>query len=172
VQAPPASLPTLSRNSFVFVATAVVVVALDQITKQLIKSNLERGDEWPEGWLVKLVHVTNSGAAFGVLEGQTSFLIVTSVLALGAIAFYYLYPPADHFLVRIALGLLLGGAIGNFIDRIRSGEVVDFVKFPDFPAFNVADSSISIGVAALFIFAALAERNQSSQRRENPPAQG
>lgn len=154
-------------RSVVFLGTAAVIVVLDQLTKLLIKSSIDRGDEWPDGWPVRLVHVTNSGAAFGLLEGQTLFLLVTSIIALGAIAFYYFYPPAEHILVRPALGLLLGGALGNFIGRVTEGEVVDFIKFPNFPAFNVADSSISVGVALLFIFALLSERSPAEESGEN-----
>ncbi|MEX2238215.1 MAG: signal peptidase II [Dehalococcoidia bacterium] len=168
----PAPRRSLAIPGAAFLAVAAIVVALDQLTKVLIRSTIERGDEWPEGWAVRLVHVTNSGAAFGVLEGQTLFLIVTSLIAIGTIAFYYLYPPADHAFVRVALGLLLGGAIGNLMDRIRSGEVVDFVKFPNFPAFNVADSSISIGVALLFIFSLLSEREEQARTGEQTSAEG
>lgn len=155
-----------------FFGIAAAVVVLDQITKAILRTSLDKGDEWPEGWPIKLVHVTNSGAAFGVLEGQTLFLIVTSLIAIGTIAFYYLYPPADHLMVKVALGLLLGGAIGNLIGRVSEGEVIDFVKFPNFPAWNVADASISIGVAMLFAFSLLSERQQAREHREEASSEG
>jgi signal peptidase II len=68
---------------------------------------------------------------------------------------YYLYPPMEHGVLRIALGLQLGGAVGNLADRIRVGEVTDFIKFPHWPAFNVADSAISVGVVAIVAFLTL-----------------
>jgi signal peptidase II len=157
------------RNSGIFVITAAVVIGLDQVTKLILSGSLDKGDEWPADWPIKLVHVTNSGAAFGMLEGETLFLTVTSLLAIGAIAFYYFYPPAEHGLIRVALGLLLGGALGNLIDRVREGEVVDFVKVSSFPAFNIADSSITIGVALLCLIALLVEG--PAQQRDRPPAE-
>ena len=166
-------LPTSrAGQAGLFFGIAALVVVLDQITKGILRTLLDQGDEWPEGWPIKLVHVTNSGAAFGVLEGQTLFLIFTSVIAIGTIAFYYLYPPAEHLMVKVALGLLLGGAIGNLIGRVTEGEVVDFVKFPNFPAWNVADASISIGVALLFAFSLLAERQEAREHREEASSEG
>jgi signal peptidase II len=155
-----------------FIGIAVLVVIFDQITKVIVRSAIDRGDEWPDGWPVRLVHVTNSGAAFGVLEGQTLFLIFTSLIAIGTIAFYYLYPPAEHLMVKVALGLLLGGAIGNFIGRVTEGEVVDFVKFPNFPAWNVADASITVGVVLLFAFSLLTEYEHAREQREEASSEG
>ena len=111
------------------------------------------GEAWPDAdWLLHIVHVTNSGAAFGILQGQTVFLIVTSILGVAAIVLYYVSPPLEHGLLRAALGLQLGGAAGNLIDRIRLGEVTDFINFEFWPAFNVADASITIGVVAILGF--------------------
>jgi signal peptidase II len=87
-----------------------------------------------------------------MLQSQTLFLTVMSVVGLGAILLYFLYRPSDHPLLRFALALQLGGAIGNLIDRARYGEVTDFIKFPHWPVFNVADSAISIGVTAVVLF--------------------
>jgi signal peptidase II len=106
-----------------------------------------------------IVHVTNSGAAFGMLQGQTPFLIGTSLVGLLAILLYYVYPPMDHGIIRIALGMQLGGAIGNLIDRVRVGEVTDFVDVGTFPTFNVADSSISVSITAVLLFFLLQELN-------------
>lgn len=168
---PTARQATLLRG-LLFLGTAAIIVALDQATKLIIKNSLDRGDQWPEDWAVRIVHVTNSGAAFGILQGETLFLVVTSIIAIGAIAFYYFFPPSEHPLAGVALGLLLGGALGNFINRVLEGEVVDFIKFPNFPAFNVADSSISVGIALLFIFALLSERSQAGEHNETTSTQG
>ena len=143
------------RRDAPFFLVVATVFALDQFTKYLIRDRLSYGEAFPESGPVQLVHVTNSGAAFGMLQGQTLFLTVTTLLGLIAILLYYLYPPMEHGILRAALGLQLGGAIGNLADRIRVGEVTDFIKFPHFPAFNVADSSISVGVAAIVIFLTL-----------------
>lgn len=148
------------RNDLIFFGIAVSIVILDQFTKWLVRTNLDYGEVWPDdGALltigsitVRIIHVTNSGAAFGILQGQTTFLIVTSMLGLAAILLYYIYPPMDHGLIKIALGMQLGGAIGNFIDRVRFGEVTDFVDVGSFPTFNVADSAISISIVTVLIF--------------------
>ena len=141
------------RRSAGFFLIAGAVLALDQATKAIIRATLSPGEAWPDGdWLLHIVHVTNSGAAFGILQGQTVFLIVTSILGVAAIVLYYVSPPLEHGLLRTALALQLGGAAGNMIDRIRVGEVTDFINFEFFPAFNVADASITVGVVAIIGF--------------------
>jgi signal peptidase II len=144
------------RRGAPFFLVAAVVFALDQLTKAIVRDGLAVGESWPsDGWLVKITHVTNTGAAFGILQDQGLFLTVTAVIAIGAIVFYYLFPPLEHGILRIAMGLLLGGAAGNLLDRIRLGHVTDFVDFPNYPQFNVADSSIVVGlivIGAFFLF--------------------
>ncbi len=149
----PTAAGRIRRDAWFFVIAAAVV-ALDQATKFIIRASLDRGEAWPDrDWLLNIVNVSNSGAAFGMLQGQTTFLIVTSIVGVAAIVLYYLYPPLDHGLLRVALALQLGGAAGNLIDRVsRSGEVTDFINFDFFPAFNVADASITIGVGAILLF--------------------
>ena len=149
-------LTRLRRDAPFFVVVAAVL-ALDQFTKYLIRSRLSVGEAFPADSPVQLIHVTNSGAAFGMLQGQTLFLTVTTLLGLVAIILYYLYPPMEHGILRLALGLQLGGAMGNLTDRIRVGEVTDFIKFPHWPAFNVADSSITVGVVVILAFLTLSD---------------
>jgi len=72
-------------------------------------------------------------------------------IGLAAIYLYYRYPPFDHWVVPIAIGMMLGGASGNLLDRVRAGEVTDFIDFPRYPAFNIADSSITVGIAIIII---------------------
>ncbi|MPZ49383.1 MAG: signal peptidase II [Dehalococcoidia bacterium] len=141
------------RRDLPFFAVALGVLALDQLTKSLVRNGLAIGESWPsESWLVKITHVTNSGAAFGILQGQGVFLTITAFVAIGAIAFYYAFPPLEHGLLRLALGLQLGGAVGNLLDRLRFGEVTDMFHFPHYPAFNIADSSIVVGLVAIGAF--------------------
>lgn len=154
-----------------FFAIAAVVIALDQYTKSLVRSNLLLGEEWDRNFFfVKIIHVVNSGAAFGILQGQTPFLIITSILGLAAIALYYVYPPMDHGLIRVALGMQLGGAAGNLIDRIRLGEVTDFVDVGGFPTFNVADASISTSIAVVLIFFLLQDAGRPKQSEPQVPS--
>jgi signal peptidase II len=141
------------RRDAPFFLVALGIVALDQLTKAIVRGNLDPGASWPDAdWLLNITYVTNSGAAFGILQGQTLFLVVTSLIGVAAIVLYYVYPPLEHGLLRLALALQLGGAAGNLIDRVRLGEVTDFINFEFWPAFNVADSAISIGVVTILWF--------------------
>jgi signal peptidase II len=138
--------------------TATLILIADQITKYLVATQLEVGqsvDLIP--WLApvfSITHVTNTGVAFGMLQGLGSLFAIAHVVAAVAIILYARRLPPGQRALRLALGLALGGAVGNLIDRIRQGYVVDFfdVNFwplHDFPVWNVADSSIVIGVALL-----------------------
>ncbi|MCH7578175.1 MAG: signal peptidase II [Chloroflexi bacterium] len=156
-----------------FLGAAVIIVALDQATKGLVRTFMDRGETWPDGWPIRLHHVTNTGAAFGILKDQTGFLIVTTVIGLAAIYLYYRYPPFDHLVAPIAIGMMLGGAIGNLVDRVRLGRVTDFIDFPFWPSFNVADSSITIGIAVLLLgYVLFAERPPPKAEREDAGADG
>jgi signal peptidase II len=159
-----AAMARQARRGAPFFLVAAAVFALDQVTKALIRDWLAVGESWPsDGWLVKITHVTNTGAAFGILQDQGVFLTITAVIAIGAIVFYYLYPPLEHGLLRVAMGLLLGGAAGNLIDRVRFGHVTDFIDFPRYPEFNVADSSIVIGLIVIVVFFLLFEKQQQRE---------
>jgi signal peptidase II len=148
----PDKTPEPALRRLLFFGAAAFVIALDQASKAIVRASLDRGESWPDpDWPVRIRYVTNTGAAFGILEDQTVFLIVMAFIGLGAIYLYYRYPPFDHLAAPAAIGLILGGACGNPIDRIRLGEVTDFIDFPRFPAFNVADSSINVGIAIIVI---------------------
>ncbi len=129
-----------------FLALAAAIVGLDQLTKWVIRGWLERGEAVSVVWPLKIVHVTNSGAAFGMFQGAGPLLVITSVVGMVAILVYLFNPGFAHPVMRLGLAFMLGGAVGNLIDRVSEGRVVDFVKVPNFPAFNVADSAITIGV--------------------------
>jgi signal peptidase II len=145
------------RRDLVFFLIAVAVVTVDQWTKWLVRSNLGYLESGWELGPIRIIHVVNSGAAFGILQGQTPFLIVMSMFGLAAIVLYYVYPPMDHGIIRVALGLQLGGAMGNLIDRVRLGEVTDYIDVGSFPVFNVADSAISVSIVVVLGFFLLQE---------------
>ncbi|MEE8346909.1 MAG: signal peptidase II [Dehalococcoidia bacterium] len=156
-----------------FLGSALVVVALDQVSKGLVRTFMDRGETWPDGWTVRLHHVTNTGAAFGILKDQTGFLILTTIVGVVAIYLYYRYPPFDHLLAPIAIGMMLGGAVGNLVDRIRLGRVTDFIDFPFWPSFNVADSSVVVGIGILLLgYALYAERPVPKENRGDAGADG
>jgi signal peptidase II len=148
------------RRDLVFFLIAATVVAADQWTKWLVRENVAYLTTGWEFGPVRIIHVVNSGAAFGILQGETPFLIVMSLFGLAAIVLYYVYPPMDHGVIRIALGLQLGGAVGNLIDRVRLGEVTDFIDVGEFPTFNIADSCITVSIIVVLGFFALQEFEQ------------
>ena len=129
-------------------AVAVVVVVLDQATKALVRSNIRVGETDGVFPGVDLVHVRNEGVAFSRFSGGGTIVTVIVAIALVALVAYFvthLHKP----LVWLPTGMLLGGALGNIIDRARDGAVTDFIKLPAWPAFNVADISITFGVIVL-----------------------
>lgn len=132
-----------------FLLLAAAVVGVDQLSKWFIRVQLDRGDSWEVTAFFKIVHTTNSGAAFGILQNAGPLLVVTSVMGMVAIFVFLFNPGFAHPLMRAGLALMLGGAIGNLIDRVANGRVVDFLEVPHWPAFNLADSAITIGVLLL-----------------------
>jgi signal peptidase II len=131
-------------------ATGLAVIALDQVTKAVVRDEIPRGDARDVILGFDLVHVRNTGVAFGFLADGGALLLVGTALALLAlIVFFVLH--SGRPLVWLPTGLLLGGALGNLIDRTHQGHVTDFIKFPHFPAFNVADIAITFGVISLVL---------------------
>jgi signal peptidase II len=146
----PASL--FSRRTLTFAATALLVIGLDRWTKQLaterlLDSGLRSIPVFGE--YIRLTYVENRGAAFGVLQNQTAFFILVGLVVISVIVASYRYIPEPSWLLNICLGLQMGGAIGNLVDRIQVGYVVDFVDLTFWPVFNIADSAICVGVAGL-----------------------
>jgi signal peptidase II len=128
------------------VLAAVLVV--DQVTKALVRGGMARGEEDPILPAVKLVNVRNEGVAFGIEAGGQTLVIVLIAFALLALVLYFVRHTQKP-LMWLPVGLLLGGAIGNIIDRVHEGAVTDFIKLPAWPAFNVADVAITFGVLTL-----------------------
>jgi len=146
----PASI--FSRRTLTFVTTAIAVIALDRWTKQLATERLlDSGLRSVPmlGEYIRLTYVENRGAAFGVLQNQTAFFILVGLVVISVIVASYRYIPEPSWLLNVCLGLQMGGAVGNLIDRVHVGYVVDFIDLTFWPVFNVADSAICIGVAGL-----------------------
>jgi signal peptidase II len=148
-----ASLSGRLSSFLMLLGVAIIVLVLDQLTKSWVSTSLAEGGWWsplPGLWRVfRVTHITNSGAAFGIFPNQGNFFIVIAVVVALAIVLYYRYLPTGSWLVRLSLGLQLGGAIGNLLDRIRYGHVVDFIDIGFWPIFNVADIAIVTGVGIL-----------------------
>ena len=127
---------------------AVAVVALDQITKKLARDGIRPGEQDPIFPALKLVNVRNEGVAFGFDAGGKTLVVALIALALLGLVLYFARHSARP-LIWLPTGLLIGGALGNIVDRVRDGAVTDFLKIPAWPAFNVADIAITVGVIAL-----------------------
>ena len=133
-----------------FLAIASAVLVADQATKAAVRGWLAVGQSWPAGdGLLRISHVENSGAAFGILQGAAPFLLVTTAVGVVAVAAYLFLVPAHSRWITTALALILGGAAGNLIDRVAQGTVTDFIDPTHYPAFNVADSAIVVGAIAI-----------------------
>jgi signal peptidase II len=144
--APRARAGALGRAGVV----AAVVVGLDQLTKHTLAAGIRPGEAKRFLPAIQLVHVRNTGVAFGVFSGGGALVLVFTLVALAALISYLALRPRRRWL-WLPTGMLVGGALGNLIDRITSGSVIDFIKLPAWPAFNVADMSITFGVIALVL---------------------
>jgi len=134
-----------SRRAAVVVAAVLIV---DQLTKQLVRGSIALGESRHLLPGLTLVRAQNSGIAFSLFTGSEAGVIVVAVLVLAAVLTYFARHREQRWM-WLACGLIVGGALGNLIDRLRLGMVTDFIKLPDWPAFNVADASITIGVLTL-----------------------
>ena len=128
--------------------TAAVVVTVDQVTKQVVTHSLERGESVDVFFGLELTNTRNTGVAFGALEGSGAIVAALIALVLVALLVYFA-THADRAWLWLPVGMLLGGAIGNLVDRATEGAVIDFIDPVAWPAFNMADVSIVLGVAAL-----------------------
>ena len=144
VRARPARRAAFARAAGVIAA----VLIIDRITKRAVVSGIRIGDVHKFLPAVNLVHVQNSGVAFGFFSGGGALVLVLTLTALAALVVYFLLRPTRPGL-WVPTGLLVGGAIGNLIDRVSTGSVTDFIKLPLWPAFNVSDMAITFGVLAL-----------------------
>lgn len=146
---------------------ALLVVAADQLSKVWIRSNLLVGQSLFEAGFFRIIHVNNTGAAFGLFQGQSFLLTIVALVGITVLLVYVLviyrkFPLLDNRLGRSTLGLVLGGAVGNLVDRLRFGYVTDFISIGLWPAFNIADSAITVGVilfAYSFLRSARAEKH-------------
>lgn len=155
---------------FIYYGIAMLIIAVDQWTKWLVLKNMELGERIPvmEPHLAWLSH-RNRGAAWGMLEGQMwLFAIITTAVIIGILYYFHKHAKGQP-LFQLSLMVLLGGAVGNFIDRMVRGEVVDFVDvlIPvinyEFPIFNVADAALTVGVVLMIIFIIYDEKQEKKK---------
>jgi len=150
------SAPSGIASNLRLFTTALIIIISDQVVKRVVVTVLGMGetrDVW--GTFFRLTRTENTGAAFGIFRGQGTWFIIISALAAAAIVFFRREIARMRSLHQVAFGLVLGGAIGNLIDRVRLGAVVDYLDLgfggARWPAFNIADSAITIGVVLLAV---------------------
>lgn len=164
----------LSRRNIFFILLAVLIVALDQISKSIVTHHFLPGQSEPVlGNFFRLTYILNPGGVFGSQLGGSLFYLIVSILAIAFTLIFFIRTEASQPLVRFGLAVILGGALGNIIDRIRLGKVIDFLDFniPDinfpslnlglfklpgfyldrWPIFNLADAAITVGAILIFM---------------------
>jgi signal peptidase II len=153
----------------VLLLTGLGILIADQLTKAIVIANLVPGEQVRVvGDLVQVWHAQNRGAAFSLFQGGSIVFLVVSVLSVGMVAYFHRSLRDRAWWVHLVLGIILGGTLGNFVDRLRQGYVTDWISigFGDrrWPTFNVADSSIVVGIGALVLYLLLT----NPDRREAP----
>ena len=141
-----------NKKHLIVISTALIVIFLDQLTKFLIRKNFQLNESLP---IIKNVfhftYITNTGSAFGLFKGINPFFILFSIAVIMVIFYYIQKIKGNERLLQFAVGLLLGGTIGNLIDRLVYGHVIDFIDFRIWPVFNIADSAVTVSVILLIV---------------------
>ena len=141
---------------------ALAVIGFDQLTKYLVRDRMDLGQSIPEEGFFRLTHTTNTGGAFGLFNNQAFLLAVVAIIGIAILVLYLRYMPPGSKLLKAGLGLDLGGAVGNLIDRIHFGEVTDFIDVGCWPVFNLADSSIVVGTILIACYLLLNVRKKAT----------
>jgi signal peptidase II len=151
---------------FLFLIAGTIIL-VDQWTKDWIRQNLALSEIYrPDLWITKYARILfwkNTGAAFGMFQSLGGVFSVFSFIVSGIILYYFPQIPRQDWLVRLSMGMLLGGAVGNLVSRLIQGYVTDFISIGSFPVFNIADASISVGVVVLFAGMWLQEKQKRTE---------
>ncbi len=137
------------RADLLLAALILVVFITDQMTKAWVRASLIEGASRPREGFLRITHVSNTGSAFGLFPNQTLFLLIASLVGIAVLLIFFRRQAGRGFMVRASLGLQLGGAAGNLVDRITLGKVTDFIDVGAWPVFNLADASIVTGIVIL-----------------------
>ena len=153
----------------VLLVTALAILVLDQLSKALVVGNLALGQRVQViGDLVQVWHVQNRGAAFSLLQDGGILFMVVSVLSIGLVAYFHRTFRSRGWGIHLVLGVVLGGTLGNFVDRLRQGYVTDWLSVgigdTRWPTFNVADSSIVVGIGILVLYMLLTNPERQEAR--------
>jgi len=169
-------LKKLLRIYSLLIIVATIIISLDQYTKYLVRQNL---DIWTETWVpwdwmlpyVRIVHIPNTGVAFGMFQGFGDIFSIVAIIVALIIIFYFPRVPISDWSLRLAMSLQLSGALGNLIDRLTIGHVTDFVSVGNFPVWNIADASITIGVVVLILGVWITEIEEKKKKGLNQESQ-
>jgi signal peptidase II len=158
------SLAAGLRQWLALVAVGLAAVGADQLTKHIVASRLRLDDEVHVVGPLWIHHVQNSGIAFGLFASATPIVIVLTGAAVAWMLAFFARAGARHPILPVALGFVIGGSVSNLVDRVRLGHVTDFLDLHFWPAFNLADSFIVIGVGVLLVALVAAEREPRRPR--------
>lgn len=159
----------LHKTRWLYIVAAIIVI-LDQFTKELVRNLIPAGGTWvPWPWLApyaRIIHWSNTGVAFGMFQGKSLFFAVLAAVVIIAIIYYYPNISEADKVLRFALSMELGGALGNFADRVfNAGQVTDFISVGNFAVFNVADACITVGVVILLFGVWLEDKREKAQKK-------
>lgn len=146
-------------------AVALAALGADQLTKSIVTNRLDLNDQVHVVGPFSIHHVTNSGIAFGLFASATSIVILLTGLAVAWMLYFFARSGSRHPVLPVALGLVIGGSVSNLLDRVRLGHVTDFLDFRYWPAFNLADTFIVVGVAALLLALVASDREAARPGR-------
>jgi signal peptidase II len=162
------SLAAGTAQWLALLAVAGAAFLADQLTKQVVSRTLAVGESADIAGPFSLHHVQNSGIAFGLFSSRTTVVIAVTALAVAWMVWFFAQSGRRHPVLPVALGLVLGGSLANLSDRVRLGHVTDFLDLEAWPAFNLADMFIVVGVAVLFGALVLGDRPRRPRRGDTP----
>ena len=143
----------MERKYNVVFSTALIIILIDQLSKFFVRNNFQLNQPIPIiNNIFHLTYIQNTGAGFGILKAQTLILIFVSIAVIGIIFYNFDKIKNKEILLQVLVGFVLGGTIGNLIDRMAYGHVIDFLDFRIWPIFNFADSFVTIGIIGLIIY--------------------
>ncbi len=159
----------MGKKNIFWPVIAVLIVAADQFVKYIVASSARVGETLARIPLVDITYVQNKGAAFSIMSGKMSFLTIISIAFCAAAVVYWIKKKPSHPLLCAAVTMMFSGALGNAIDRIARGFVVDFIRvtFVDFPVFNIADIGITVGAALLILYVILFDKEDKNAKTDN-----
>jgi signal peptidase II len=166
------SLAAGASHWVALLAVALAAIFADQLTKSIVSGQLALGEEVGVIGPFSIHHVQNSGIAFGLFASATSIVIVLTAVAVAWMALFFARSGSRHPVLPVGLGLVMGGSASNLIDRIRLGHVTDFLDLRYWPAFNLADAFIVVGVAILLLTLVATDREPKRRRATIAPGSG